>query len=218
MTRNNFQKLVTRKHALLTDNILITAWNDRTRFENLTGYPDVVQNLEIVDGDFYFDSSWLEAVTQNHKNDPLEKFWFFIEQGYKHGEALVAFAKNLKVTNDRQKLENDFRQSVELMKNLLVFLPITHPLAEAIKIRMTEILKSKGIKENDLNQALLEISKPEKMNSPLLEIEDLKSIKQKSKTNPSFDVDEALRRHAAQYSFLGYREPFSKGFDLDFFK
>jgi phosphohistidine swiveling domain-containing protein len=56
------------------------------------------------------------------------------------------------------------------------------------------------------------------MNSPLLEIEDLKLIKQKSKADPSFDADEALRKHAAHFSFLGYREPFSKGFDFDFFK
>jgi len=45
----NFQKFLSRKHALLTDDILIRAWNDQKRFGNLTGIREYVQNLEIIE-------------------------------------------------------------------------------------------------------------------------------------------------------------------------
>lgn len=48
----NFQKLLSRKHAVLTDHILVTAWNDQKRFVSLTGFDDYVSDVGIVDGDF----------------------------------------------------------------------------------------------------------------------------------------------------------------------
>jgi len=214
----NFQKLLSRRHALLTDEIITSSWNDQKRFENLTGFADYVKNLEVVDGDFCFDLNWTNRIINQYKDANLTVFWKFINDGYKHGEAIKNYSRNLKVSPSKEGLINQFEESIDLLKNLLVFLPITHPLVKVIESKVIEILKAKNIQDNELNDILFNVSAPTKKNTPVLENEDLLKIKKEYQNNTNFDIDEAIEKHIDKYGFLGYREPFSNGYDKTFFK
>lgn len=215
----NFQKFLTRKHALLTDDILVRAWNDKKRFKKLSGLDEYVKNLEIIDGDFCFDKNWMDEIEKKYKNKDLKFFNDFIKEGIVHGEKLKKFARNLKIENkDFRLLKKDFWKSVELLSDLLVFLPETHPLAKIIEGRTIEVLRSKEIKNGNIQDALLKISYPRKLNSPALEQVDLLKINNEFREKTKFDLDEAIKKHTMKYAFLGYREPFSKGYPYEFFK
>jgi len=213
----NFQKFLSRKHSVLTDDILITAWNDQARFIKIANFSDYVQNLEIIDGDFCFDINWFAEIQEKYKNADSQFFLDFIERGYLNGEKAKKYARKLKVGNNLQVLKKQFADSIELLKNLLVFLPETHPLAKIVENKITQFIKQKGILGNKINEVLLEISAPKKLNGPILEQKDLLAIKKKMNL-PNFDLNKALKKHLAKYSYLGYREPFSKGYDQQFFK
>jgi phosphohistidine swiveling domain-containing protein len=213
----NFQKLITRKHALLTNDILTSAWSDKKLFAKITGLRIWVENIEIIDGDFCFDLNWFEKITRKYKYKKLKFFWNFINKGYANGEKIKSFSRQLKIGNDINKLKNDFFKSVELLKNLLVFPPETLPLTKVIEDNVIAILIKKGVKGADINETLLEVSAPKKLNGPSQEIKDLLILKNKL-NNPGFDINMALCRHAKKYSYLGYREPFSRGYPASFFK
>ena len=100
--RPNFQKLLSRKHALLTDEIIATAWNDRGRFKDLTGFPDYVENLEIVDGDFCFDLNWTNKIINQYKDINLKTIWKFINDGYRYGEMIKNYSRNLKPESSKR--------------------------------------------------------------------------------------------------------------------
>lgn len=216
--RSNFQKLLSRKHCLLTDEIIVTAWNDQKRFTDLTGFSDYVENLEIVDGDFCFDLNWTNGIINKYKDFDLKIFWKFINDGYCHGEIIKNYARNLKINSSKKGIANQFDESVSLLKNLLVFLPITHPLVKIIEGKVIKILKEKGIRDDELNDILFDVSAPIKKNTPVLENEDLSKIKEGYQSNKNFDLDVALEKHIDKYGFLGYREPFSNGYDKKFFE
>lgn len=214
----DFQKLLTRKHALLTDDIIVTAWNDQKRFERLTSFPDFVSNLEAIDGDFCFDFHWIQKIVDRYRDLDLKRFWKFIEDGYHYGEIVKDYSRHLKVGSNRKDLVKQFETSVDLLKDLLVFLPITHPLVKIIESKVIEILRSKNISQDELNSVLFEVSAPIKKNTSVLEHENLLNIKQHSQADRDFDVDESIEKHVDAYGFLGYREAFSSGFDKQFFK
>ena len=216
--RLDFQKLLSRKHCLLTDEIIETAWNDQKRFTDLTGFSDYVENLEIVDGDFCFDLNWTNRIINKYKDLDLKIFWKFINDGYCHGEIIKNYARNLKISSSKKGITNQFDESVNLLKNLLVFLPITHPLVKIIEGKVIKILKEKGIRDDELNDILFDVSAPIKKNTPVLENEDLSNIKEGYQSNKNFDIDMALEKHIGKYGFLGYREPFSNGYDKKFFE
>jgi hypothetical protein len=44
----------------------------------------------------------------------------------------------------------------------LVFLQETHPLAKAVEQKVILILKNKGVKDGELNEAMMKISSPKK--------------------------------------------------------
>lgn len=215
---SKFQKLLSRKHTVLTDHIIVSAWNDKERFVALTGFPDYVSDIEIVDGDFCFDTDWMDAITRKYSDSDEKIFWDFVNNGYKHGEAVKQYARDLDMASlSVVDLKNAFGVSVDLLKNLLVFLPITHPLAKAIEQKLRGMLKSKNVTDEQMNEALLVLTKPDRLNTPAQEIVDLQKIKERMNTT-DFDVEQALAQHVEQYGFLGYREPFSKGYDIDFFR
>lgn len=112
------------------------------------------------------------------------------------------------------ELKDIFDTSVNLLKNLLVFLPITHPLAKAIEQKLVKILRSKNVTDEEMNEVLLVLTKPDKLNTPAQEIVDLRKIKERMNI-ADFDVEQALAQHIERYGFLGYREPFSKGYDSE---
>ncbi len=60
----NFQKFIYRKHAVLTDNIIVEAWSDKERFKKLTGLCGAMQNLEIIDGHYCIDMNWLDSMVK----------------------------------------------------------------------------------------------------------------------------------------------------------
>ncbi len=184
----------------------------------MTGINEYVQNLEIIDGDFYFDQNWVNEVIREYNKKPVSFFQKFIKRGVFRGEKLKNFARGLSV-NDKGilRLEKDFWTSVELLKNLLVFLPQTHPLAKIAELRVAEILKRRGVFEDDINSVLLSVSYPRKNNGPVLEQRDLNKIKKMAEENQRFDIFSAVKRHAKKYAYLGYREPFSKGYAESFF-
>lgn len=210
----NFQKLLSRKHTTLIDSILINAWKDEKRFERLTSIPEYVKNLEIIDGDFYFDVIWMESITSKYANERPEFFLNFVNKGYDHGEELVLYARNLTSSNSNHEV---FKKSIELLKNLLVFLPETHPLAKVIEKNLVLILKNKGISEENIHETLLNLSKPTKLNGPALEAKEFRMIQEESWKNED-EKERLLSVHANKFAYLGYREPFSKGYDLSFFK
>lgn len=87
-----FQKLLSRKHAVLTDHIIVSAWNDKERFAVLTSFPDYVSDIEIVDGDFCFDTDWMDAITRKYSDADEKIFWNFVNNGYRHGDAVRQYA------------------------------------------------------------------------------------------------------------------------------
>lgn len=214
----NFQKLISRKQAVLTDDIMLLAWIDTERIKFCTGLQEHVSDLELVDRDYYFDENWLEEVTNRYLNTPPYELREFITRGIQYGEKLLEFAKSIPTALDKDKITALFHESVEHLKNLSVFLPLTHPLAKAVENRVTELLIHKGVSSESLPATLLALSRPTKLNGPRLEEMALLDIKLRSETDPAFNVEAALQSHAEEFGYLGYREPFSTGYSLDFFR
>jgi phosphohistidine swiveling domain-containing protein len=214
----NFQKLISRRQVILTDDIILRAWNNKKLFSKKTGLSDYVRNLEIIDGDFFFDQNWIDSIIKKYSKEKASFFINFIKKGIVEGEKLKKFVRNLKLENKSQaSLLSDFLSGWDLLENLLVFLPETHPLAKIIENRLTTALRNAGVKDDELNETLMLLSVPDKLNGPVLEQIDLQKIKLKKNKSSKFDLKMALREHADKYSYLGYREPFSKGYSEDFF-
>jgi len=215
--KHDFQKLVSRRMCLLLNDHLVKAWANVERFTRLTGLEDYVRDLLILDADFYVDMTRFDALVQKYGNKPNAFFWNFVNNGYVHGARLCDFAQKLATKKDLPTLQGIFWESSELLQNLLVFLPQTHTLAKAIEHKVVAILKKKGIEESRLNEVLLLVTVPDKLNGPGLEARDLRKIKEKMAT-AGFDVNKAVKKHAEKYAYLGYREPFSEGYTDDFFR
>lgn len=214
----NFQKLLSRRHVILTDDIILRAWSKKDLFFKKTGLSEYVRNLEIIDGDFFFDQNWIDNIIKKYSKEKSVFFLNFIKKGIVEGEKLKKFVRNLKVDGKSQvSLLRDFKKSQELLENLLVFLPETHPLAKIIENRLAAILRSAGVNDAELNEALMYLSVPDKLNGPGLEQRDLEKIKINKKKNPRFDLRAAIKKHSDSYAYLGYREPFSRGYSDDFF-
>ncbi|MFH1191956.1 MAG: hypothetical protein V1655_00600, partial [bacterium] len=75
----NFQKFIYRKHAVLTDNVIVEAWKDEKRFCQLTGLRGVMQNLEIIDGHYCIDMNWLDGMVKKYENADTELFRKFTQ-------------------------------------------------------------------------------------------------------------------------------------------
>ena len=64
----------------------------------------------------------------------------------------------------------------------------------------------------------MDITRSDKINSPVAELNDLNKIKIKSGKDKKFNLEEALSEHCQKYEYLGYRDPFSKGYSKRFFR
>ncbi len=199
------------------NDIMAQNWHDSQRFFKLTGVKEHVKNLEIIDGIFCFDINWLDEIYNKYKNQKINFFLSFIKRGCQHGEKIKKFVRNLNLNKDIKFLERDFWLSLELLNNLVVFLPVTHPLAKIVENKVRLILKSKKISDDKFEETLISLTQPRKLNSPILEQMDLQKIRA-NQHNPRFNLLLALKKHVDKYSFLGYREPFAPGFDIKFFK
>lgn len=175
-------------------------------------------NLEDVGGDFFFDNNEITATVKKLQNEKLALFHTYVRHGYHHGEQLVGFARNLETTLQKNPHERLFFQSAQLVKNLVVFLPLTHTLSLALERHLRAALAKHGIKEPKLTEYLFLLSKPKKKNGPVLESEAFAKIIVKARRFPKADLTKTLQRHADRFGYLGYREPFSPGRDVEFFR
>lgn len=211
----HLQKILTRKFVPLVNDIIFSAQNEREFFTSLTSFPEYIQNMEVLDDAFYFDTDWMDNIQTKYKAESIEKFDSYIQAAYTHAEALISFAHTLDQNSDT--LEKKCTDSISLLRNLLAFLPITHPLAKTIENRVITILKEKGVTESAMQTVLLDITTPEKINAPLAEQIALHTLA-KRMSDPQFDLEIALDEHTAQFAFLGYREPFAVGYTKEFFR
>lgn len=218
MPTPNFQKLVSRKHALLLDDILVSTWNDAERIARCTGLPERVSNLEAVDGDFYFDQTWVDELSERYSTAAFDRLDSFMERGIEYGEASIQFARGLPSSLETREMELLFQEGLEHVKNLLVFLPLTHPLAKAVERQVVTILEKRGLFGAERDAALLEVSRSKRANGPAIEEEALRDIRRRATQDPAFDLGRALEDHARAFSYLGYREPFSPGYSPMFFR
>ena len=211
----NLQKFLTRKFVPLVNDIIFSAQNDEQFFYKQTGFSDYVKNMEVIDDTFYFDTNWMDGIQKKYRTEPIERFSAYIQNAYMHAEQLVSFARELK--NNTITLEEQCATSISLLRNLLAFLPVTHPLAKTIEERVIEILKQKGVSDENMQTVLFDITTPEKINVPLAEQIALHAIAA-NMNDATFDLESALDQHVEQFAFLGYREPFSAGYTKEFFR
>lgn len=214
----HFAKLMKRNISLLASDIFMHAWNDKKLFSRRTGFDTHVSNFEFIENEAWFDMDWFEEVISSHWNDKPEVFKHFTHLGNNAGEKLVQYCRGIRLYhNDLSVLQEIFWHSAKLLQDLSVFIPITHPLSLMIEKKVIAILKHHGITDKEMNEKLMAVSVPEKNNGPEEELIDLKKIK-KAMNEPSFDLEFALTEHWQKYSYLGYRDLFSEGYSIEFFR
>lgn len=214
----HFANLMKRNISLLASDMFMHAWNDKKLFSRFTGFDTYVSNFEFIEHDAWFDMDWFEDVISSHWNDSPQVFYDFTRHGVAAGEKLVRTCREINLEGkDLQALEGLFWRSAKMFQNLSVFVPITHPLSKLVEKKVTAILKQHGVPDSGMDDKLLEVSVPEKINGPEQELIDLKKIKNQMQ-EPSFDLDSALQAHWKKYAYLGYRDLFSEGYSVDFFR
>ncbi len=215
---SHLAKLMKRNISLLASDLFVHAWNDKAMFTRLTGFATHVSNFEFIDHDAWFDMDSFEEVIAAHWADGPEVFLGFTRRGQAAGERLIAYCRDLPVDgDDRDGRVLRFWRSAKLLQDLSVFVPITHPLSLLFERKVRAILKAHDVPEAELDARLVEVSVPVKANGPEQELLDLERIKGRM-PDPAFDVEAALLGHWCEYAYLGYRDAFSAGYPLEFFR
>jgi len=214
----HFEKLMKRRISLLGSDLFMQAWNNKKLFYRGTGFDTYVSNFEFIESDAWFDMDWFEEIITSHWNDKPEVFFHFTHRGHEAGDKLVRFCREMNPERqNRQLLESLFWKSAKLLQDLSVYIPITHPLSKLLEKKVIAILKNHGVPDDQMEEKLLEVSVPVRKNGPEQELIDLKRIK-KHLSDPGFNKEEALIEHWKKYAYLGYRDLFSSGYLLDFFR
>ena len=218
-----FEKFLTRKYSFFADSLIFSVWADYSKCMALTGVPDYVSNIEFILDDIWADSQWIEAVSKKYQKTEPQFFWDFLTKGHYHGEALKNFTRKalrpdaaLQALPRPQYLEI-FQQWCRLFQKDFAFVFITHPLAQAVALRIGDILQGKGLHKENITQAILNLSVALKPNGPEQEESDLWQIK-KHMQDPGFDLGAALADHCDKYAYLAYREPFAEGYGVEYFR
>jgi phosphohistidine swiveling domain-containing protein len=218
-----FEKFLTRKYSFFASSLIFSVWADYSQCMALTGIPDYVSNIEFILDDIWADSQWIEAVSKKYRNAKPQFFWDFLTKGHDHGEALKKFTRKAFQPDTalqalpRPQYQEIFQEWCRLFQNDFAFVFITHPLAQAVVLRLGDILQEKGLKKEKITQAILNLSVAQKPNGPEQEERDLWQIK-KNMQNPGFDLEAALKEHCEQYAYLAYREPFAEGYRVEYFR
>jgi phosphohistidine swiveling domain-containing protein len=211
-------RIMKRKMSLLASDLMMRAWNDGKLFSRFTGFDTRVSDFEFVEDDAWFDMDWFEKVISTHWNDDPDVFTRFTHRGHEAGERLISACREIDPGSlDRPGLERSFWHTAKLLQDLMVFIPVTHPLSLLFERKVTAILRARGVPEGDLETRLVEVSAPVKRNGPEDERLELRRIRD-LRGSPGFDLDAALTRHCSTWSYLGYRDAFSQGYSLDFFR
>ncbi len=216
-------KFLTRNYSFLSVSLMSEAWKDFEKCRSVTGISDCVTDIEYARTIWRLDENWIDNVSKSHLSTPLPELMGFIKRGQEIGNQLCVLSRKLFENNeiDRQQLPgrhlNDLLSWIELFQSNAAFILITHPLAKAVEKRLLEVLTRYGLPDDNLDQALLDLSITRKSNAAEEENFDLFFI-QRRMTRPDFDVEKALQAHTRQHAFLNYRDPFSGGFTIDYFR
>jgi len=214
----HFEKLMKRSISLLGSDLFLHAWNDKKLFSRLTGFDTFVSNFEFIETEAWFDMDWFQEVMQSNWDDKPEVFFHFSHKGEVAGEALIHYCRQIDLAiKNREEFEEWFWRSAKLLQNLSVFIPITHPISMLIEKKVRAILSGHGVPERDLDEQVLTVSAPDKRNGPEQELIDLRRIHHQMR-HPGFDTEAALAAHWKKFAYLGYRDLFSSGYSLEFFR
>jgi phosphohistidine swiveling domain-containing protein len=218
-----FEKFLTRKYSFFADSLMFSAWADYSNCMALTEIPDYLSNIEHILDDYWADSQWIEEVSEKYKNAKPQLFWDFLTNGHYYGEALKNFTREAFHPNatlqglQRPQYQEIFQKWCQLFHNDFAFVFVTHPLAQAVVLRIGDILQEKGLQKEKNTQAILNLSVALKPNGPEQEENDLWQIK-KHMQDPGFDLEAALADHCDKYAYLAYREPFAEGYEVEYFR
>jgi len=216
-------KFLTRHYSFLSISLMTEIWQKIERCQNLTGITECVLDIEYARHIWRLDETWIENVSKKHFSSPVKVFRDFIEKGQKIGNELCILSRELFETIEKdhdvhsEKKLQDFLTWVEKFQQNAAFLLVTHPLAKSVEIKLLNILKKYGVPSENSDQALLDLSITRKSNAEEEENFDLFLI-QKKMEQPDFDLEEALKEHTRKHAFLKYRDPFSGGYEIDYFR
>ncbi len=198
-------------------------WQKKDKCQIITGIDDVVIDIDYARHIWRLDEIWIDTVSHKHLSSSPQIFWDFINRGQKYGNDLSILSRKLFETieyeqpvNIEKKLK-DFLIWVEHFQSNAAFILVTHPLAKSVEMKLMKILNKYGVKSENLEQALLDLSITRKSNAAEEENFDLFFI-QKQIGQPNFNLDEALKEHYRKHSFVKYRDPFSEGYSIDDFR
>jgi phosphohistidine swiveling domain-containing protein len=198
-------------------------WQKKDKCQMITGIEDAVIDIDCARHIWRLDEGWIDTVSHKHLSSQPDVFWNFIKRGQKHGNELSILSRELFETIDPnqtvipEKKLKDFLSWVEYFQSNVAFLIVTHPLAKSVEIKLLKILKKYGVKSENLEQALLDLSITRKSNSVEEENFDLLII-QKQMSKADFDLEEALIEHYRKHTYVKYRDPFSEGYSIDEFR
>ncbi len=213
-----FEKLVHRRFSVLPVDILLTAWRDRERLARLTGVDVPLTRFESMNGDFYFPVAYLQTVEARYHASSPTVLQAFVDQGVLQGEQLRTFARTLMLPDDRSALIKLFWSAVEELQDLMVFLLPTHPFAEMVRHRVSEMVARHGISSAVIDTIVMSLSTPSRPDGLSLERRALMRLRQQVPNLSKEELDRALEKHQTAFGYLGYREPFAAGYSVEFFR
>jgi phosphohistidine swiveling domain-containing protein len=217
------EKFLVRNYSFIAVSLMAEAWLLPAEAEAATGIPDPLSDVEYARHHWRLDRDWIENVSRRRREDPPELFRRFIQRGQDAGNNLRLFSRRLfeEIGPDRIELSQDnlrdFREWVERFRTNTAFIVITHPLAKVVETKLLEVLLRHGVEPARLDQALLDLSITRKSNAAEEENFDLYFI-QRRMDREDFDLEGALREHTRRHAYLKYRDPFSGGYPLEYFR
>jgi len=217
------ENFLVRNYSFIAVSLMAEAWLRPAEAEAATGIPDPLSDVEYVRHNWRLDRNWIEDVSRRRREDPPEVFRRFIRRGQDAGNRLCLFSRRLfeEIGPERTELSSgnlrDFREWVERFRTNTAFIVITHPLARVVEKRLLGILLKHGVEPARLDQALLDLSITRKSNAAEEENFDLCFI-QRRMDREGFDLEGALREHTRRHAYLKYRDPFSGGYPIDYFR
>lgn len=216
-------KFLTRSYSFLSVSLMQNVWKDDQRCFEATGAPECARDVECINADWWLDETWIDEVSRKYVTAPAELFWNFLKRGQEVGNKLSALSRELYEEIDPARTAfsatntEDFLSWKRHFQENAAFILITHPLAKAIEIRLMNTLEKYGVPRRNFDQMLLDLSITRKSNGAEEENFDLFFI-QRHMNDPGFDLEAALREHTRKHAYLKYRDPFSGGYSVDYFR
>jgi phosphohistidine swiveling domain-containing protein len=216
-------KFLTRRYSFLGVSLMQNAWKEYDRCMEVTGVPDCARDVECIYTDWYLDQTWIEEVSKRHTTAAPGLFRRFLERGRDAGNSLTEVSRDFYENLDSAKAEisqknlQEFLAWKRLFQENAAFILITHPLAKSVEMRLMDTLGKYGVPAKDFDQMLLELSITRRSNGAEEENFDLFFIQERM-SDPDFDLEAALAEHARKHAYLKYRDPFSGGYPVEYFR